>query len=64
MSDEIAVMAVRELAARCAALRARVELLAQTVVGLQAELATIRAMTRELTFIRMRPRKPKYGRIP
>jgi hypothetical protein len=29
-------MAVRELAARCAALRARVELLAQTVVGLQA----------------------------
>jgi uncharacterized small protein (DUF1192 family) len=47
VSDEIAVMAVRELAARCAALRARVELLAQTVVGLQAELATIRAMTRE-----------------
>ena len=32
MSDEIAVMSVRELAARCAALRARVELLAQTVV--------------------------------
>lgn len=47
MSDELAVMAARELVARCAALRARVEQLERELVEAQAELATIRAMARD-----------------